>query len=106
MLNHAVLVNGDSVVCSRSFDIYEGTDIRLGCNAVLMMVIKAQHDEMDGGTLYLNGCPGPNEASVIIAAKIKKVIMSRHPEDSDELCAVQALEEQGITVVLNPEIRL
>jgi hypothetical protein len=41
---------------------------------------------------------------MIITANLKKVVLSREPQDSDELCAIELLKEHGIEVVFNSNI--
>lgn len=100
MLNSAVLVNDDFIVCSHSKHIYEG-DLSLECNAVMMLFVKMKKTEMQGGTLYADGCVGLNEAAMIVAAKINKVILTRMPVMSDEMCAIEILKENNISVIYN-----
>lgn len=105
MLNSAVLVNGNFIVCSKSLNLYEG-EIPINCNAIMMIFVKSKESEMAGGTLYVDGCPGYNEVSMIIAAGISKVVVQRDPITSEELCALEALKEKGITVEINSTIIL
>ena len=105
MLNQAAIVNGNFIVTSHSKTFYEG-DYDFSCNAITMVFLKSRREEVIGGTLFANGCPGINEASMIIAAKLKKVVLNREPENSEELCAVEALKESNVEVVLNQNIFL
>lgn len=102
MLSQAVLVNGDFIVCSHSKKVYEG-DLNFNCNAIVMIFIKARQSEVEGGTLYVDGCPGINEASMIVVAKLKKIIITRDAADSDEMCALELLKERNVEVVINPD---
>lgn len=102
MLNQAVLVNGNFIVNSHSKEIYEG-DLSFGCNAITMIFIKARQSEVEGGTLYVDGCPSINEASMIIVAKLRKIVITRDANDSDEMCALELLKERNIEVVINPD---
>lgn len=105
MLNHAILVNDDFIVNSRSINIYEG-DLSVDCNAIMMVFIKAKQSEIENGTLFASGCIGLNEAAMIIAAKLAKVVLTREPTTSDEMCAVEILRENNIQVIYNPDILL
>ena len=102
MLNQAVLVNGDFIVNSHSKQIYDG-ELNFGCNAIVMVFLKARQSEVEGGTLYIDGCPSINEASMIIVAKLKKIVITRDAHDSDEMCALELLKERNIEVVINPD---
>lgn len=105
MLNCAVLTNDSFIVCSRSLNFYEG-EVPINCNAIMMIFVKSKESEMAGGTLYVDGCPGYNEVSMIIAAHIAKVVVQRDPITSEELCALEALKEKGVKVEINPAIIL
>ena len=59
--------------------------------------------EVEGGTLYVDGCPSINEASMIIVAKLKKIVITRNANDSDEMCALELLKERNVEVVINPD---
>ena len=105
MLNQAAIVKDDFIVSTHSKVIYEG-EPNFNCNAIMMVFLKPRQSEIVDGTLYANGCPGVNEASLIVVAKIKKAIFSREPETSDELCAIELLKEKGIEIIFNPDIIL
>ena len=66
----------------------------------------SKQEDIEGGILYTNGCPDLVNASMIIAAKLKKVVFNREPINSDEMCALELIKENGITVVCNPNIIL
>lgn len=61
-------------------------------------------EEVEGGTLFASGCASLTEASLVISANLTKVVFSREPIDSEELCAIELLKERNITVVFNPNI--
>ena len=105
MINRAIIVNGDYIVSQKIEHIYEG-DIVVDCNAILKTFLASPVEEIEGGKLYATGCIGLTEASMIIAAKLKKAVFSRSPETSDEMCAIELLKEQGIETVINPNIIL
>ena len=56
--------------------------------------------------MYTTGCPSLVEVAMIIAAKLRKVVYSRDPIDSDEMCAIELLKENYIEAVCNPNIIL
>lgn len=68
--------------------------------------MESRPSEIAGGTLFATGCPGLNEASMIIAATLNKVVFTREPANSDEMCALELLKERNIEIVLNPNIIL
>ena len=105
MMNRAIIVNGDFIVSEKHESIYEG-DIVVECNAIMKTFMTSRMQDVEGGTLYANGCPSLNEAAMIISARLTKVVFSREPVMSDELCAIELLKENGIEVICNPEIIL
>ena len=100
VLQHAILVKDDYVVCQQLERIYDG-DFSANCNAIMKVFITTKQEEIEGGILFVDGCPGISEAAMIISAKLSKVVINRDPVDSDELCAKALLEEKGVLVVLN-----
>ena len=105
MITQAVIVRDDFIVSQNLERIYEG-DITVDCNAILMAFMASRLKDIEGGVLYATGCVGLTEASLIIPAKLTKVVFSREPVLSDELCAIELLKEHGITVSFNPNIIL
>ena len=105
MLDKAVMVNGDCIVCAREKEIYNN-DINVTCNALSMLFIKSNLTEMNGGTIFLAGCPDLDEAGVIIAAKFAKIVVNREPTMSDELAARELLLQNNIDFIVKPEIIL
>lgn len=105
MLQHAVLVKDDFILSSRSINLYEG-DINVDCNAIMMIFVKMKQEEIEGSVIYTEGCPGLSEIPMLIMAKIKKLVISREPVTSDEMCAIELLREHNIPVIINPNISL
>lgn len=105
MPTKAVIVNDDFIVSQEIEYIYEG-QITVNCNAILKAFMASRQSEVEGGTLYATGCPGLTDAGVIIVAKLKRVVYSRNPENSDEMCAIELLKEHGIETVYNHNIIL
>ena len=105
MITQAVIVRDDFIVSQNLERIYKG-DITVDCNAILMAFMASRPEDIEGGVLYATGCVGLTEASLIIPAKLTKVVFSREPVLSDELCAIELLKEHGITVSFNPNIIL
>lgn len=103
MINQAIIVNNDFVVCQDTEHIYEG-DFVVNCNAIMKVFMASRPEEVEGGTLFASGCASLPEASLIIAANLTKVVFNREPLDSDELCAIELLKEKNISVVVNPNI--
>lgn len=54
----------------------------------------------------MTDCPTLMAASMIIAAKLERVVHMNEPLTSDEMCAIELLKENGITVNCNPNIIL
>ena len=105
MLSHAIIVNDNFIVSQKIEHIYDG-DITVDCNAIMKAFMESRTSEITGGTLFATGCPGLNEASMIIAAMLNKVVFTREPANSDEMCALELLKERNIEIVLNPNIIL
>lgn len=105
MITQAVIVRDDFIVSQNLERIYEG-DITVDCNAILMAFMASRPEDIEGGVLYATGCVGLTEASLIISAKLTKVVFSREPVLSDELCAIELLKEHDIIVSFNPNIIL
>lgn len=103
MITKAIITNNDFIISQTVNPIYEG-DITVNCNAILMAFMNGSIEDITGGTLYATGCVGPTEVSMIITADIKKVVLSREPQDSEELCAIELLKEHSIEVVFNSNI--
>ena len=103
MINQAIIVNNNFVVCQEAESIYDG-DFAVRCNAIMKAFLAVRPEEVEGGTLFASGCAGPTEVSLIISANLSKVVFSREPVDSDELCAIELLKERNIEVVFNPNI--
>lgn len=106
MINHAVIVNGDFIVWQKIDHIYNDGEITVDCDAIMKTFMASKQKDIEGGILYTNGCPDLINASMIIAAKLKKVVFNREPINSDEMCALELIKENGITVVCNPNIIL
>lgn len=106
MFTSAVIVSGDFIVCATKEVLYKSTDITLGCSAITKLFIKSRQQEVKGGTLYCTQCPTLQETAIIISSKLKKVIVQQEPKDSDELCALEALKNAHIEVIINPKIIL
>lgn len=70
----------------------------------MKVFMASRPEEVEGGVLFASGCAGLNEASLIISANLAKVIFSREPLNSEELCAMELLKERDIAVVFNPNI--
>ena len=105
MLQHAVLVKDDFILSSRSISLYEG-DINVDCNAIMMIFVKMKQEEIKDSVIYTEGCPGLSEIPMLIMAEIKKLVISREPITSDEMCAIELLREHNIPVTINPNISL
>lgn len=105
MITKAAIVNDDFIVIKEMEHIYEG-QIIVNCNAISMAFMAARPEEVEGGILYATGCPELTVAGMIIAAKLSKVVYNREPLDSDELCAIELLKENGIITIYNPNIIL
>ena len=103
MINQAIIVKDDFVVCQDTEHIYEG-DFTVNCNAIMKVFMASRPDEIVGGTLFASGCAGLTEASLIISANLSKAVFSREPLDSDELCAIELLKERDVSVTFNPNI--
>lgn len=103
MLAQAVLVNGDFIVAQYALEIpYE--DKKITCSAISRIFVAARQEEVTGGTLFTNGCPNLNEAAMIIAAGVSKVIINSSPYNSDEMCALELLQSKNIDVITNTRI--
>jgi len=105
VINHAVIVKDDFIVSQEIEYIYEG-QLTVQCNAILKAFLASRQSEVEGGILFVTGCPGLTSVSLIIAAKLSKVVYNREPADSDEMCAIELLRERGIETVCNPSIIL
>lgn len=105
MITKAAIVNKDCIVSKEIEYIYDN-QISVNCNAILMSLMASSPESIEGGVMYTTGCPGLVEVSMIIAAKLTKVVYSREPLDSDELCAIQLLLDNNIEAVYNPNIIL
>lgn len=105
MITKAAIVKGDYIVSKEIEYIYDN-QISVNCNAILMSLMAGSPEEIEGGTIYTTGCPSLTEVGMIIAAKLTKVVYSREPLDSDELCAIQLLLDNNIEAVCNPNIIL
>lgn len=105
MIQHAIMANKDFVVRTEAEVLYDA-DLQIRSNAVFMLFVLSKGSEMEGGTLYMDGCPSKSEVELIVPAKIAKVVFTREPETSDEMCALQFLQQEGISTVLNDEIIL
>jgi deoxycytidylate deaminase len=105
MITKAAIVNNDYIVSKEIEYIYDN-QISVNCNAILMSLMAGSPDEVAGGTMYTTGCPSLVEVGMIIAAKLNKVVYSRDPIDSDEMCAIQLLKDNNIEAVCNPNIIL
>ena len=71
-----------------------------------MIFIHVGRNEVEGGTVYVYGCPALQEAAMLITAKVAKIVTNREPENSDELAARVLLIDNGIDYEINPEIVL
>ena len=105
MINQAVIVKDDFIVRQEMEFIYEG-QLTVKCDAILKAFLASRQSDIEGGVLYVIGCPGLVAVSLVIAAKLVKVVYSREPENSDEMCAIELLKERGIETVHNPSIIL
>lgn len=105
MITKAVIVNKDYIVSKEIEYIYDN-QISVNCNAILMSLMAGSSESIEGGVMYTTGCPSLVEVSMIIAAKLVKVVYSREPLDSDEMCAIQLLLDNNIEAVYNPNIIL
>lgn len=105
MITKAVIVKDDFIVSQEIEYIYQG-EITVNCDAILKAFMASRASEIEDGILYATGCPGFTAVGMIIAAKLSKVIYNREPIDSDEMCAIQLLKENGIITVYNPNIIL
>lgn len=105
MITKAVIVNNNFIVSQEIEYIYEG-QITVNCDAILKAFMASRQSEVEGGVLYATGCPGLVAVGMIVAAKLTKVVYNREPIDSDELCAIELLKENGIITVCNPNIIL
>ena len=103
MINQAIIVKDNFVVCQDTEQIYEG-DFDVKCNAIMKVFMASRPDEIKEGILFASGCAGLTEASLIISANLSKAVFSREPLDSDELCAIELLKERNISVVFNPNM--
>lgn len=105
MLAHAVLVNGDFIVAQHAEEVICG-DIKTGCSAITMVFVASRQEEVEGGTLYVEGCPNTAEAAMMIAAKVARVVISASPYNADEMTALELLQKKDIEVVTNTRIIL
>ena len=101
----AAIVKDDFIVVQELEPIYSG-DITVNCNAISKVFIASTPEAIEGGTLYMTDCPTLMAASMIIAAKLERVVHMNEPLTSDEMCAIELLKENGITVNCNPNIIL
>jgi deoxycytidylate deaminase len=105
MITKAAIVNNNYIVSKEIEYIYDN-QISVNCNAILMSLMASSPEEIEGGVMYTTGCPSLVEVGMIIAAKLRKVVYSRDPIDSDEMCAIELLKENYIEAVCNPNIIL
>lgn len=105
MITKTTIVNNDYIV-SKEIEYIYNNQISVNCNAILMSLMASSLDKVAGGTMYTTGCPSLVEAGMIIAAKLNKVVYSRDPINSDEMCAIQLLKCNNIEAVCNPNIIL
>lgn len=105
MLSQAVLVNGNFIVAQHAQEIVSGT-YKANCSAITMVFVASRKEEVEGGTLFVSGCPNTSEAAMIIAANIEKVIINASPFNADEAIAIEMLQKSGIDVITNISIIL
>lgn len=105
VITKAIIVKDDFVVSQEIKHVYRG-DITVDCNAIMMAFLASRKSEVNKGILFANGCASLTEASLIISAELVKAVFSKEPETSDEMCAIELLRENNITVVVNPSIIL
>ena len=103
MINQAIIVKDDFVVCQDTEPIYDG-DFTVACNAIMKVFMASRPEEVAGGTLFASGCASLTEASLVISANLSKVVFNREPLDSEEMCAIELLKERDVAVVFNPNI--
>ena len=105
MMDKAVLVNDNFILSTEHEQIYKN-DFNVTCNAIDMIFIYVGRNEIEGGTVFVYGCPALQEAGMLITAKVGKIVVNREPENSDELAARVLLIDNGIDYIVNPEIVL
>ena len=105
MMDKAVLVNNNFILCTEHEEIYKN-DFNVTCNAIDMIFINVGRPEVEGGTVFVYGCPALQEAGMLITAKVAKIVTNREPENSDELAARVLLIDNGIDYEINSEIVL
>ena len=105
MITKAVIVNDNFIVSQEIEYIYQG-QIKVNCDAILKAFMASRSSEVEGGILYVTGCPDLADSGMIIAAKLSKVIYNRTAITSDEMCALELLKEHNIEVIYNPNIIL
>lgn len=103
MPQQAILVKGDFILSTRAINLYK-KDIIIDCNAIMMIFVKMKQEEIKDSVIYVNGCPSLNDVSMLFMAKIKKLVLKQAPINSDEMCAVEFLRQNGIPVIIKPDI--
>ena len=105
MVNRAVIVKDEYIVYASSHKLIPGDEAFI-YPATLAAFVRARKQDIIHGTMFVDECPSLNGAKAIADAELDKVIYAKPAESTDQVAAIQLLEQLGITTKYNPNINL
>ena len=108
MVTRAILVwPNDSGITRTKSRVFDPSDPEnFSYSAALVAFVLTRKKDIKGGTMFLDDAPSFEGAKAIIEAELKKVVYAKQALTTDQISAIQLLEQFGIETYYNPGIML